>query len=1425
MASGISTVTHKKPPELGNQEIESPAEKVVPPLHGRGSHPHTSFDNQYFYEDEVFKVDKKGRVKFGVVTDNSEAFYSDEDSDDGEILSKGEIRVLWHPDGKEEVLTEQAVGLADRTLMPGDVVRRLVAGKDTQRGYCREINMKADVKVLGTKFVVQGVNAERLKPVNMPNDNAVCLDSWVGSTKEVEEVVTLRSSCGAVFEVPDFCLIDLKDVHSKSRSEMIPNGRCFYPGQILVGKLGGSLDQIKYVEEDMALKKNKKGVPISKRFFVDKVEVVAVHVHWQCKALSEEDAAEIKTNVLQQPDAVIRGETLKRLRRLNLFEACTLQINDKNFLNISDCDNIVKKPVWEIDQAFKYKLFLSKQQLLDSGSKKPPKTVKISLPTMQYDKLKNKLSNTNLDVQDHNKLNPKNNKLTKLTKANLEKFNNPPLNVAVPVPVFPVSVKDTSSTEKKEEKASTPKEDWQTEDELEGFEDEDEKEVDEDSFGACGSSTGTTVSTCSTPTPKSSPKRIRLQKKNVKKLKKSISCCSEKPPPATGDKVVTEALVVYSSATVVWQDGTVERDIPSTELYPIHHLDDHEFFPGDFVLSGKEEVDVTYRDYGVIQNVDHQGRTANVKWFTTYTAVDNPKPTYKGDTEESVYDLKDHPDFQYRPGTIVIRVANFVGDDANCTAGQIIDNYKDGQVKVWWVDGHISMSWPQDLFEVAHIDDTQEFWGGNNESDDSWETESETSEPGEAPVEEKPMKKISELISNLERARIGFTRLEEILCMNPNLQSRSVMRKLLQVYKVCRFIDKLINCTFFHEDNFMGLLERVRKGSNQTERAQDQRNRLFNESPNPKSVAQSPKATDYTPKVLFNVSSTPFKKRLSFNQTGTNNHPTITTTEAAEITAIVIPTMTAPQNTITAVSYDQDCTSPNRKDSDSSLIIRESSPLCACNQEKNRLLSSVMMNMEKVVEKSSLLKLNSSSNSNSQDDSGNCSRNDGYDGSSTSYASSNDLATTATATSNPNADSLKTADDQKSISCSSIELAEESPDFICARLCSLLQIQLNKCLAEIQKKYCKDNFNLSEVIEFEGEDDEDKENVWEENDTPSTTPAVESEKEKKLQSDSCDTITTISEITQSQSLEAFQILTNAPSSHKFHLAIFHTTNSQQYYKAIQREHRMLKNGLPPGVWVRAFEDRMDLMSVMIEGPKNTPYEDGMFFFDIQLGKDFPKAPPLCHYISYCSDRLNPNLYEDGKVCVSLLGTWSGRDTEVWGPNSTLLQVIVSIQGLILVAEPYFNEAGYEKQKGTQHGLENSRMYNEMVIIKLVQAMTKLVNSPPEIFRGKILTHFSECGESMYQRIKFWMELSKVVTPSTESKNLEDGASQVMNSASKPPEFPLVPASRGFCLTLAGLLENFLVKIKSIDLKKETIATATTNAAAAKTPKTECDSVI
>lgn len=43
----------------------------------------------------------------------------------------------------------------------------------------------------------------------------------------------------------------------------------------------------------------------------------------------------------------------------------------------------------------------------------------------------------------------------------------------------------------------------------------------------------------------------------------------------------------------------------SIDLYPIHHLDDHEFFPGDFVVLSESN---DFKRYGVIQQMDHCGR-------------------------------------------------------------------------------------------------------------------------------------------------------------------------------------------------------------------------------------------------------------------------------------------------------------------------------------------------------------------------------------------------------------------------------------------------------------------------------------------------------------------------------------------------------------------------------------------------------------------------------------------------------------------------------------------------------------------------------------------------------------------------------------------------------------------------------------------------
>jgi ubiquitin-protein ligase len=48
-------------------------------------------------------------------------------------------------------------------------------------------------------------------------------------------------------------------------------------------------------------------------------------------------------------------------------------------------------------------------------------------------------------------------------------------------------------------------------------------------------------------------------------------------------------------------------------------------------------------------------------------------------------------------------------------------------------------------------------------------------------------------------------------------------------------------------------------------------------------------------------------------------------------------------------------------------------------------------------------------------------------------------------------------------------------------------------------------------------------------------------------------------------------------------------------------------------------------------------------------KSFPFDPPKAYFHSWTNGRgrVNPNLYEEGKVCLSILGTWAGEQSESW----------------------------------------------------------------------------------------------------------------------------------------------------------------------------------
>lgn len=106
------------------------------------------------------------------------------------------------------------------------------------------------------------------------------------------------------------------------------------------------------------------------------------------------------------------------------------------------------------------------------------------------------------------------------------------------------------------------------------------------------------------------------------------------------------------------------------------------------------------------------------------------------------------------------------------------------------------------------------------------------------------------------------------------------------------------------------------------------------------------------------------------------------------------------------------------------------------------------------------------------------------------------------------------------------------------------------------------------------------------------------------------------------------------------------------------------------------EDDILIGRALIIGPENTPYAKGYYFFKFKFPPDYPYSPPLVTY--HTNDgvtRFNPNLYRNGKVCLSILNTWRGPQ---WTSCQTIRSILMCLCGSVLNDEPLLNEPGISK---------------------------------------------------------------------------------------------------------------------------------------------------
>ncbi|KAF7284596.1 hypothetical protein GWI33_021878 [Rhynchophorus ferrugineus] len=1071
---------------------------------------------EFYSNDVVYRFDKHKKIIFGVVVDSYEA--SSDDIDDAQALQKGQIRVLWSNSSREQIWRQSTVRLINRSIIPGDIVRRLEKDKETQRGYCKETKQVATIQIVGTDKVLEHISSERLHSVRPYDvDDAVCFGNKFGRIENIDQMVSMQSKDGSVVEVLTSINNDLDDYWLSKRNRI--SFDTYYPGQEVIC-IPANFEQPNWIKKTKLMKRN---LQQRQRFTIQHVSDVHIEVALYSHTSGYSNIYEIK------------DEDVKKLKVLEHPSDTCLELAERRLLKLNSHDVILKKKDW---------------------------IRKLSLNRSELPKVRHIVSKINSRV-------PR-------VRSSLLLHVVTPTSVEATSPLF-----QTDDTE----------DDWWTE---EGEDTDDE--VNEGGSGV-------------------SSQEVSFIGSNTKNILKKKHYPPKPNEIIAGHTLPVEVICVESKVTVIWQDGTEEKDIPSTQLYYSISLDDHEFFPGEWVINDSKEDNDTY---GVVQHVNYIERTATVKWFIY---LENDKKPQALNTEElSVYDLKKHSKFVFRPGSIVKSKPTQEGK-----MGKVVDSCVEGYIIVQWLKNKEEHCWPQDIELIPDTAD-YEYSDSEDSSDDdkvSWETESIESYAGGDLTNETVLQNMA---ARLDFVRSRIVYLKEAFKNHTITESFAILKDLLLVYENSSYLDKLLGTSFFSlkSKHFQALLTQAKEKA----RAQnvELRGRLFsNESC---------------------LSMTKIKVAESDN----------------------IKKMIRLENKINAEIEKKDGnkevlpTTPLTPDNvEISYISQEN--LCV------ELLSTLKARMDLAYAEI-------------------ISRIGGSQALSVLTKATENVATPAYSTPLPSCPT--TPEDSFSI------LSPLKP-----------------------KKITEDNSLLDNAPP-------DGENEW------------------------------------------YNVVDEAPLTHFYYPSKFVPNDMQKFIKAVMKEYKLLKESLPENVWVRSYSNRVDLLSVMIQGPAKTPYEDGLFLFDIQLGVDYPRSPPMVHYISYSSERLNPNLYVEGKVCISLLGTWVGKGTEVWGPDSTLLQLIVSIQGLILVSEPYYNEAGYEKQTDTQQGYENSRTYNELVILKLVQSMTELLSNPPDVFKNEILRHFAHNGEILCQRLeKFCSD--------------EDPLK---------PDFPLMPVSKGLKLSLSTALKTF-----------------------------------